>query len=73
MYLITSAIGMPSDDIINKSKVKDVIFTFDRKCIRGFKSISQYNFITDMLSIETDINKNILYDLIKYIINKLQY
>ena len=73
MYLITSAIGMPTENIINNSKVKDVIFTFDKKCIRGFKSISYYNFITNMLSIETDINKNILYNLIKFVINKLQY
>ena len=73
MYLITSAIGMPSEDIIINSKVKDVIFTFDKKCVRGFKSISHYNFITNMLSLETDINKNILYDLIKFVINNLEY
>jgi serine/threonine protein kinase len=73
MYLIASAIGMPSEDIINNSKVKDVIFTFDKKCIRGFKSISQYNYIKNMLSLETDINKNILYELIKFVINKLEY
>lgn len=73
MYLITSAIGMPSEYIINNSKVKDVIFTFDKKCIRGFKSISQYNFIKNMLSLETDINKNILYNIIIFVIKKLEY
>ena len=71
MYLITSTIGMPPIDFINKSKVADVIFTFDRKAIRGFKKIMFNDYIKNLLSLETTINKNILFQLITEIKNYL--
>lgn len=73
MYLISSSIGLPPLNMINNSKISDVIFTFDKKCIRGFKSIKFNNFIQNMLNLETDSNKKILYNLINYVINNVKY
>lgn len=73
MYLISSSIGLPPQNIISNSKVKDVLFTFDKTCIRGFKTIIHNDFIYKMLLLETEINKNILYDLIKFVIKELHY
>ena len=73
MYLITSSIGLPPLNMINNSKISDVIFTFDKKCIRGFKTIKFNNFIQNMLNLETDSNKKILYNLINYVINNVKY
>jgi hypothetical protein len=67
MYLIVSTIGMPSLDMINNSKISDVIFTFDKKAIRGYKNISFNDYINHLLLLETNINKKILYSLIEYI------
>ena len=73
MYLIVSTLGMPSHDIINNSKVSDVIFTFDRKSIRGHKNISFNDYLSGLLVLETDLNKKILYSLISYINHHLVY
>ena len=73
MYLIVSTIGMPQQDIINNSKVSDVIFTFDRKSIRGYKNISFNDYVSSLLVLETDKNKKILYSLIDYIVHHLVY
>ena len=73
MYLIVSTLGMPPHDIINNSKVSDVIFTFDRKSIRGHKNISFNDYLSGLLVLETDLNKKILYSLISYINHHLVY
>ena len=73
MYLIVSTIGMPSQNIINNSKLSDVIFTFDRKSIRGYKNIYFNDYVSSLLILETDLNKKILYSLVSYIVNHLIY
>lgn len=73
MYLIVSTLGMPPHDIINNSKVSDVIFTFDRTSIRGHKNISFNDYLSGLLVLETDLNKKILYSLISYIVHHLVY
>jgi serine/threonine protein kinase len=73
IYLISCCIGLPPNDMINKSKIKDVLFTFDNKCIRGFRNIKYNNFINKILDLETDLNKKILYDLIIFMIKHITY
>lgn len=73
MYLIVSTIGMPPIEMINNSKVSDVIFTFDRKAIRGYKKIEFNDYLSVLFTLETEKNKKKLYLLIKYIIEHLKF
>ena len=73
MYLIVSTIGMPPIDLINKSKIADVLFTFDRKSVRGYKKIEYNDYITNMLSIVTSENVIVLQELVLFIIKKIIY
>ena len=73
MYLITSTIGMPPIELINKSKVSDVLFTSDRKSIRGYKYMKYNDIISPLYELEIEINKNILQELILFILQFLIY
>lgn len=73
MYLIVSTVGMPPEDLINKSKIADVLFTFDRKSIRGYKKIMFNDYISNMSSLTTNDNNHILSGLILFVVKNLVY
>jgi len=49
MYLITCAIGIPNNNILNNSKLSDVFFTQDKLCLRGYDKMIINNFIEFMM------------------------
>jgi len=73
MYLITSTIGMPPIEMINNSKVSDILFTFDRKTVRGHKKIIYNDYLSRLSSVITDNNKHIIHELLNFVIKKLNY
>ena len=79
MYLITCAIGIPNNVILNNSKLSDVFFTQDKLCLRGYDKMNIINFINNMLEHinyldHTDKNsiENML-KLIDYVIKNVNY
>lgn len=73
LYLITSFFGNLPEDIIKKSSKKDLFFTSDLKCIKGYSSIEEFSAI-DVLQDKInkiDLNDNDKKNIISCITNML--
>lgn len=79
IYLISCALGIPSNDILNKSKLSDVFFTQDRLCLRGYDKMNNINFIANMIDninyLNNDDNISIdnMLQLIDYVVKHINY
>jgi serine/threonine-protein kinase SRPK3 len=79
MYLITCALGIPNNNILNNSKLSDVFFTQDRLCLRGYDKMNNINFINNMMKHIDHLNQqnndsiiNML-QLIDYVVKHINY
>ncbi len=79
IYLITCAIGIPNNNILNNSKLSDIFFTNDRLCLRGYDKMYNKNFIQIMIDHVNYLNQfdtssiiNIL-QLIDYVVKYINY
>jgi serine/threonine protein kinase len=73
MYLITSTIGLPPDDIMTNSKVRDIYFSFDKKNIRFYNKLIFNPFIQNILELTNDINKHHMHELLNAITHYIHY
>jgi len=71
MYLICCTLGLPDNNIINKSPVKDLYFTHDNKCIRGYTIYKKQLFINDVLDFKKYIKSEESLNKFFFLINKL--
>lgn len=74
MFLITSTIGLPPIDLINKSNVSDIFFTFDKSCLRFYNKLCFNPYINNILNlINNNSDKKNIYELILFINKHLSY
>ncbi len=79
MYLITCAIGIPNNNILNNSKISDVFFTNDRLCLRGYDKMNNINFIQIMIDHINHLNHSDsqsiinMMQLIDYVVKHINY
>jgi hypothetical protein len=73
MYLITSTIGLPNKEIINKSQLSDIFFTFDKKTIRFYNKLYFNPYINNILKLSNEQNKKNIFDLLIFITSCLKY
>jgi len=73
VFLIISTIGMPPLDIINKSKMADMYFSFDKKTIRFYNKLIHIPYIQNILSLTNESNKKDIYELLLFITQHINY
>ena len=79
MYLISCAIGIPNNNILNNSKLSDIFFTSDKLCLRGYNNMKFNPFIDTLINYTEYLNKtntmshNYLLELIQIISMYINY
>jgi hypothetical protein len=73
LYLIISTIGLPSKNIIKKSIMRDIYFTFDYNSLRYFNKFILNPYIDILLSYSNDFNKQNINELLNFITNNLVF
>jgi serine/threonine protein kinase len=73
LYLIISTIGLPSENIIKKSQMKDIYFTFDYNALRYFNKFILNPYIDNILSYSNESNKKNMLELLCFITQNLNY
>lgn len=73
MFLIISTIGMPPSTLINKSKMSDIYFSFDKKTIRFYNKLIHIPYIQNILNLINDSNKKDMNELLSFITQHITY
>ena len=79
MYLISCAIGIPNNNILNNSKQSDIFFTSDKLCLRGYNIMKFNPFIDTLINYGEYLNKtntisqNYLFELIQIVSLYINY
>lgn len=63
LYLIISTLGISHNEIINKSKLKEVFFTSDNEMLKGFDSISHNSILNRIVKKNIISNDDLCYNL----------